>query len=142
MAAIRSTADIARKWASVTPQRSADYEAGVRNPRTDWQRATIAAKDAWKDGVTRAAANDAFAKGVTAAGTSKWQDGAVTKGVTRWGPGVAGAEDLYAKGFAPYQAAIERVVLPPRFARRDPRNLLRVNAIVEALVKAKVAAGT
>lgn len=142
MASIRPIADIARKWASVTPQRSADYEAGVRNPRTDWQRATVAAKDAWKEGVTRAAANDSFAKGVTAAGTSKWQEGSLQKGVVRWGPGVAGAEDLYATGFAPYQAAIERVSLPPRFARRDPRNLLRVAAIVEALVKTKASLGS
>ena len=47
------------------------------------------------------------------------------------------AEPKYAAGFAPYRDAIERVTLPPRYARRDPRNLERVKAVVNALVEAK-----
>lgn len=141
MAEIRSNAEIAAKWARVTPQRTADYEAGVQQPRKDWATATGAANQAWKDGVQAAVAGDRFAKGVRTAGTSKWQEGAISKGVVRWGPGVQAGEAAYATGFQPFRDAIERVTLPPRFARRDPRNLLRVNAIVEALVKVKAAQG-
>ncbi|MEE8478141.1 MAG: hypothetical protein V3S19_07205 [Gemmatimonadales bacterium] len=142
MAEIRAIDVIAKKWAAVTPLRSPDYEAGVREPRRDWQRQTLAAKDAWKSGVTAAIARDGFAKGVQRSGTTQWQEAALTKGVQRWGPGVALGEDAYMRGFAPYQAAISRISLPPRYARRDPRNLERVRVIVEAMSKVKEAAAS
>lgn len=141
MADIRPVDVIAGKWATVTPQRSPDYEAGVKNPRKDWARNTMAAVEAWAAGVQAAIQNKLFGKGVQKAGTPKWQENAVAKGVTRWGPGVALAQDAYATGFAPYREAIARVQLPPRFARRDPRNLARVSAIVDALKRVKEAAG-
>ena len=141
MAEIRPADVIARKWASVTPQRSADYQAGVEAPRKDWARQTQAAAGAWADGVQKAVTNKSFEKGVSKAGTPKWQRGAVEKGVQRWGPGVALAEDAYLTGFAPYREAIARVQLPPRYARRDPRNLDRVKAVVEALKRAKESPG-
>ena len=135
MAEIRPIDQIAKKWAEVTPQRAPDYEFGVRNPRKDWAQATRAAADAYKTGVTAAIGRGAFEKGVTKAGTDKWLKGATEKGVQRWGPGVALAQDAYASGFAPYAEAIRRTVLPPRFGRRDPRNMARVTAIVNALVE-------
>lgn len=141
MAEIRDTAQIAKKWATVTPGRSADYEAGVQAPRKDWARVTVAAADAWKAGVTAAIAAGSFSRGVAKAGVAKWQQGAITKGVQRWGPGVQLAEEAYATGFAPYADAIRRTTLPPRFARRDPRNMARVTAIVDALKKVKEGAG-
>lgn len=141
MAFIRSMADIARKWATVTPMRSADYEAGVKNPRRDWAQATASAEDSWKAGVANAAAKGFFSKGVNFAGTPKWQAGAISKGVTRWGPGVSIAEPNYQRGFAPYRDAIERVTLPTRYAKRDPRNLARVKAIVDAMVSTKEGRG-
>lgn len=141
MAAIRPIDVIAKKWATVTPMRSADYEAGVRDPRRDWKAETIGAADAWKAGIQTAIADGSFSKGVNRAGTPGWQTGAIEKGVPRWGPGVTLGEDNYQTGFAPYREAIARVTLPPRFARRDPRNMARVTAIVDALVKAKKSAG-
>ena len=139
MAEIRDIGAIATKWANVTPTRSADYQAGVESPRKDWARATTAANDAWKEGTQKAIAANSFSKGVAKAGTPAWQQGAISKGVARWGPGVALAQDKYAVAFAPYVQAIKNVVLPPRFARRDPRNLLRVAAIVKAMVDTKAA---
>ncbi len=141
MAAIRSAETIARKWASVTPQRAVDYEAGIRDPRRDWKEATLAAEGAWATGVQEAVVKKRFGKGVTRAGTDAWQKGALEKGLQRWGPGVALAQDKYRVNFEPYQQAIARVNLPPRFARRDPRNLERVKAIVQALVAVKDAQG-
>ncbi len=137
MAAIAPLDQIAAKWARVTPQRTEDYRNGVAAPRTDWARATQAANAAWKAGITKAVAADAFNKGVGRAGTAKWQEGALEKGVARWGPGVTIAQEDYQVGFAPYHTAIGQVQLPPRGARRDPRNLERVKAIVDALVKVK-----
>lgn len=142
MAAIRTIDVIAKKWATVTPLRTPDYEAGIRAPRSDWQRETAAASDAWKSGVTAAIAANSFVKGVNRATTAAWSEGALIKGVPRWGPGVQVGEEKYARGFAPFRDAIERCVLPPRGPRRDPRNLARVTAIVECLVKAKAAQGS
>lgn len=136
MANIRTIEQISKKWASVTPMRTGDYEAGVRSPKTDWGTATAAAEDSYNTGVTQAIAEKRFGKGVRAAGTEKWQAGATTKGVQRWGPGVAMAESQYAAGFAPFRDAIERMTLPPRYARRDPRNLNRVKAVFDAMIAA------
>ena len=139
MAFIRSMDQIARKWASVTPGRTEDYRAGVENPRRDWAQATVAAEGAYDAGVTQAIAKKRFGKGVKAAGTEKWQRGAIEKGTARWGPGVTIAQDIYGRNFAPYRDAIERVTLPARYAKRDPRNLDRVKAVVNALIAAKEA---
>ena len=136
MANIRSIEQIAKKWATVTPMRTADYENGVKAPKTDWETATAAAEDSYQAGVTQAIADKRFGKGVRKAGTAKWSAGAVQKGVPRWGQGVAMGESAYAAGFAPFRDAIERTTLPPRYARRDPRNLNRVKAIFDAMIAA------
>lgn len=137
MVPIKSIDAIAKKWAFVTPMRSGDYADGVAAPRRSWAAATKAAEGAWGDGVQRAVQRKSFSKGVAAAGDEKWQRKASTLGVQRWGPGVAEAEGDYAKGFAPFREAIASCVLPPRYARRDPRNMARVKAIVDALIAVK-----
>jgi len=76
---------------------------------------------------------------VRKAGDEKWSRKATVNGVRNWGPGVAEAMGDYAAGFAPYREAIAATVLPPRYARRDPRNMARVTAIVTALIAKKLA---
>lgn len=137
MAFIRSVDSIASKWAEVTPLRAGDYAAGIANPRRSWAAATKAAESAYEAGVTKAIGRKAFGKGVTKAGDEKWSRKASVNGVRNWGPGVAEAKGDYATGFAPYHAAIAAVQLPPRYARRDPRNLERVKAVVNALIAKK-----
>jgi len=139
MAEIRTIDQIAGKWARVTPGRMEDYRVGVENPRKSWAGATAAAESAYEAGVTSAIAKKRFGKGVKAAGDAKWQKGAVEKGTSRWGPGVTIAESDYSAGLGPYRDAIAHCTLPPRYARRDPRNLERVKAIVNALTAAKEA---
>ena len=140
MAEIKSLAAIRDKWTRVTPGRTEDYKLGIKNPKRDWEEETIAAKGNWKAGVDAAAAKDLFGKGVTKAGSKKWQDKALLKGPGRFAEGVYIAGDDYETGFAPFREAIARVDLGPRFPRRDPRNLERVRKVVEALVTEKVGA--
>ena len=137
MAFIRPIDQIAKKWADVTPQRAEDYAFGIANPRRSWAAATKNAEDAYEEGVRKAITRKSFGKGVTKAGDEKWLRKASTNGVRNWGPGVQTAEGDYAAGFAPYREAISSVKLPPRYARRDPRNLARVKAVVDALVAKK-----
>ncbi|MBA7613796.1 hypothetical protein ES703_21052 [subsurface metagenome] len=136
MAAIRSIEKIGKKWATVTPGRIEDYREGIESPRRDWEAATAGAEDSYNAGVTQAIAEKRFGKGVRSAGTDKWQRNALEKGTQRWGPGVAMAQAEYEKGYGPIRDAIERVTLPPRYARRDPRNLNRVKVIVDAVIAA------
>lgn len=139
MAAIRSASDISKKWAEVTPGRTAQYEQGVRNPVRDYAANAQAGSDAWKAGVQAAVARDGFKKGVAKVGTAKWQDRAIKLGPARFGPGVQAAQGDYESGFAPYREAIAGVALPPRGPRRSPQNMQRVNAMVTAISMRKEA---
>ena len=137
MAEIKSGARIKEKWTRVTPLRSEDYKIGIQNPRRDWEKSAVAAKESHKMAMASAAASDSFAKGITKAGSGKWQARALQKGPSRFAEGVMVGGDDYEKGFAPFRDEIEKTVLPPRFPKRDPRNLLRVSAIATALGKKK-----
>ena len=137
MANIRSIDAIAKKWAEVTPMRSGDYAAGIDNPRRSWATATKNAEKAYEDGVAKAIAKKRFGKGVQKAGDEKWHRKASINGVRNWGPGVAEAEGDYAAGFALYREVIAATKLSPRHSKRDPRNLMRVTEIVQALVAKK-----
>lgn len=140
MAEIKSMSSIADKWTRVTPGRSEDYKIGIANPKRDWQKATEGAAANWKAGLDAAASKGLFAKGVTAAGTKKWQEKAMSKGPGRFSEGVYIAGPDYTKGFAPYREAIARTELGPKFPRRDPRNIERVKKIVDAMVAQKLGA--
>ncbi len=131
-------AGVSEKWARVTPGRVEDYRNGVENPRRDWKTATVAAAKNQAIGAQKAIAEHRFEKGVEKAGTAKWQSKAVEKGTQRFGPGVQAAQQDYATAIAPYLAVIESTTLPPRFPKGDPRNLLRVTAMAEALRKKKL----
>jgi hypothetical protein len=135
---IKSLSAVREKWARVTPMRTEDYKLGVKNPKRDWADETEAAEQNWKMGIDKAASQGLFKKGVRQAGTGKWEKGALEKGPQRFAEGVMLAESDYEKGFAPFHAAIERADLGPRFPRRDPRNLNRVKAVVDALVAEKL----
>lgn len=140
MAEIKGLSSIRDKWTRVTPLRATDYKLGIQNPKRDWADETLEAKDNWKAGIDAAHGKDMFAKGVTKAGTKKWQDKALKVGPGRFAEGVYIAGPDYEKGFAPYHAAIAAVDLGPRFPKRDPRNLERVKRVVDALVAEKVGA--
>lgn len=138
MPKVRSSSAIGSKWKRRTETAGAEYEAGVKDPKKDWGSATEAAEKNYEAGVQNAMRQHRFGKGVKKAGTAKWQDGAVNKGVARFGQGVAASGDNYEKGFSPYRDVIERTTLPPRYPKGDPRNFERVKAMGIALHDAKV----
>jgi hypothetical protein len=135
---IRSVEDIANKYARVTPGRATDYSDGVKAPKKDWKSETSAAKDSWAQGVQEAVGRGAFEKGVSKAGTEKWQRKAVDVGVPRWGAGVTAGKDDYKNGFAPYQSTLAALELPAKGAKGDPRNFDRVVKIGTALHAKKI----
>lgn len=133
MANIKATDRIAEKWARVTPQRQQDYTEGIDNPRRPWAESTAAAEEAYKQGVTQAAAKNRFSRGVRATGNDGWARRTREKGPQRFAEGVALAQPDYAAGFQPYAQVIASTTLPPRFAKGDPRNYERTKVIGTAL---------
>lgn len=132
-----TAAQASAKWATVTPQRTGDYEEGVKNPRMPWAQASTNAADAYKAGVTEAVTRGAFAKGIAAAGDATYQKNTLAKGPQRFAEGVQMAQDLYATKMAPVLKIIETTTLPPRFAKGDPRNIERVKVLAAALRKGR-----
>lgn len=130
---------IEEKWKRRTTSAGPEYELGVQNPTKDWQAATVAAEASYNAGVQAAITAKRYGKGVTLAGTKKWQDGAINKGVRRFGEGVALSQQEYAKGFSPFREVIARITLPPRGPKGDPNNINRVAIIAKALHDAKTA---
>jgi len=129
---------IASKWSTRAQAAGPDYTAGVKSTQKDWAQLTAAAADSWGAGVSQAVSDGRFAKGVTAAGTPRWQNAAATKGAQRYPQGVAGAQPNYANGFAPYLTTIQNLTLPPRSPRGSPNNIQRVSVITAALHAKKV----
>lgn len=139
MPAIRSIDKIASKWATVTPQRAPQYAEGVKDPKKDWAKEAVEAEERYKAGVTAAANEGRYGKGVKRAGTEKWQKMAAKKGPSRYAEGVMIAKPNYEQGFAPFAEEIARVELPPRGPKGDPANIQRVAAIAQALHNKKKA---
>lgn len=134
---VKSSADIAAKWSRVSAQRDGDYKAGVSDPGVEWARAAAAAEETYVAGVTEAAGRGAFGKGIAKAGDEKWRRKTVEIGTTRWSPGIRAAVQDFEKGFEPFRDALERIELPPRAPRGDPRNLERVAVVARALAEVR-----
>ena len=135
---IKSPAEIAAKFARVTPGRSAEYLEGIQGTSpAAFESATIGAEATYNQAITQSIARKAFSKGVTGSGP-KWQAKASDLGPSRFATGTGGAADDYAKGFAPSAQVISSLTLPPRGPAGDPKNFERVRIIGEALHKKKI----
>jgi len=137
MAEIKSIAAIQEKWGRVTPTRTEDYTLGIKNPKRDWAQSAVVAKESHKAAMVAAATADSYAKGITKAGSARWQDRAMRKGPGRFAEGVVVGAPDYGAGFSPYADVIKATTLPVRFPRGDLRNLDRVKVISQALRKKK-----
>lgn len=134
---IRPLSVILEKWRQRAQAATPAYTDGVSDPKVRWAGPAAEAAGAWAEGVQAAIANDRFRKGVDAAGDGKWRDNAIRKGVPRYGQGIRESGDAYSKGFAPYHSALGSLVLPPRYARRDERNIARFLAVRDEMIRVK-----
>lgn len=138
MAAIKPLDRTAAKWARVSSGASNEYLEGVKNPRADWEEQTRNAEPAYEAGIQAAISRKAFGKGVSKAGTKKWQEKSITLGPARYATGVQAAQAAYRDGFAPYREVIANLTLPARGPKGDPNNLQRVAIIAKALHEKKL----
>jgi hypothetical protein len=133
VANIKSLDQSGQKWVERAGVAGAAYTAGVQNPRTPWAAASAAGDANYRAGVTAAASSGAYARGIRAAGDTKWRENSIAKGPSRFAEGVSLARDAWAKGFGPYQSAIASLTLPARGPTGSPANLQRVAAVATAL---------
>ena len=134
---MKDVGTIASKYASRASAAAPEYKIGVDSTSADWAGLTAAAGPNYEAGVTEAIGRKAFQKGVTAAGTGKWKDKASNIGAMRYGQGVMGAADAYAKGFAKSAQILASLSLPPRAPKGSPANIQRVSAVADALHRGK-----
>lgn len=131
--AVPNIARVAQKWARRAASASGEYEDGVRSTTKSWAQNTQAAEKNYQAGVTAAAAQGRFGKGVQRAGDTKWKRNAAEKGPARFAQGVGIAEPDYAGQMGPVLEAISRVDLPPKGPRGSEANYQRVASIGKAL---------
>lgn len=129
----------AKKWADVTPGRSAYYEAGVKTAGPDWEKNTIAAAASYKAAISAGNIQAMFAGGIKRAGSDKYQRKASGVGKDRFGPGVTAAQSDMQSGIAPMLDAIAKVDPPARQPRGSAANQQRSVVYQVALNKARLA---
>jgi hypothetical protein len=132
---IKDTGALAEKFAKRAQAAGADFKSGVLAPRRSQSQEAIAAADRWLGGVT-AAGTTAFTRGLQKAGDEKWQRKSSTVGADRYPAGAAAAKSDWAAGVAPILDALRSLSLPPRGLRRSPQNISRVQAVIDATIKA------
>ena len=124
------------KWQRRASVAAPDYQAGVQNPRQAWDVATKNAEANYRQGVTQAATEGRFGKGVSRVGNEKWLKGATVKGPARFVEGVNVGAPNFQDRINQVLTTIEGVTLPPRGPKGSPANYNRVTPIGEALRRA------
>lgn len=84
---------VAAKYARRVAAAGQDYQEGIQNPSRDWAEATAAAEDRYQNGLQESFSKRSFSRGVSRAGSSKWQANALAKGASRY---TASAQDAAA----------------------------------------------
>lgn len=130
-----------QKWAKNAGQATDSYAAGVQNPKTEWKQAALAGAENYKKGVTAAANQNRFNRGVQNTPDGKQQMNALQKGTQRFAPGVQMAQGDYNAAMEPVIRTIEAVTLPARGPKGDPNNLNRVAPVANALHALKTGTG-
>lgn len=133
MPRVRNRGRIGEKWQSRAQNAVQDWISGIESPREDWAQAAAAAAQNWEAGVQRAAAGRKFERGVSSAGTQKWQRKARQKGTARYPQGIQAARQDYEAAMQPVLQAIESVQLPPRGPRGSAQNFERSRLMGMAL---------
>jgi hypothetical protein len=136
---IKSTADIAKKWAEVTPGRQTYYQQGVANAGPTWEKGATDAAAAFDAAVKAGNIKQLFVGGIKKAGGAKYQDMAVNKGAGRFSDGVTKGAPYFQTGFDPYQAVIAGITLQARAPRGSASNYQRVTQVASALNQKRLA---
>lgn len=132
-----SPQEAARRLSSAGFNFADRYQAGVEGKGSEWQRGASAASGNYTAGIQRALAENAFEKGVSRAGASRYDDGVRTKGINNWPTGMQLAEDRYIEGIQPFQGLWDAALPTARGPKGSPANLKRMTENVQRFQAAK-----
>jgi len=130
---VKSAADVAQKWADVTPGRAGYYESEAPAAGAAWESNTVAAGGTYKASLAQAGIEKRFVGGVKRAGAEKFARKVRDVGVDRYGPGVAAAKADMQSGVAPYLETLAALDIPDRGPRGSPGNYAIVSKVGSAL---------
>lgn len=128
----KDTGSLAKKFVTRATAAAGDYKEGVAGKGGEWEARTKEGESNYESGVQDAITRKAFGRGVAGSG-SKYERNASTLGASRFGPGVANAQDAWARGVQPALDVLKSLTLPPKGPRRSPQNQARSNAVQLAL---------
>jgi len=126
---VKSAADIAKKWAEVTPGKAGYYATEAPAAGAQWEARTTASGGIYTASLAEAGIGKRFVGGVKRAGAEKFSRKVKDVGVARYGPGVAAAQADMSAGVAPYVSALEGLEIPDRGPRGSPGNYAIVTAV-------------
>lgn len=121
------------KWNENASRAAAEFATNAEAAAEDWARNTAASADNYHQAVTAANVKERFRRGVVKAGAAKFARKIRDVAITRFGPGVAAAQEDYKAGVEPFLSTIAALTLSPRKPRGDPANYRRVEEIGKAL---------
>lgn len=136
---IKPIADIAGKWAEVTPGRAGYYEAGASVAGADWEKGATAAAANYKAAISAGNIGQMFTGGIKRAGSAKYERKVKAVGTARFGQGVTAAVPDFTAGFDPFVSTIAGLTLPARAPRGSAANIQRVTVIAAELNKKRLA---
>lgn len=134
-----SAADIAKKWADVTPGRAAYYETNAPAAGPDWEAGALAAVSIWKAAMAQAGIEKRLAGGIKKAGAAKFARKVKDVGVDRFGPGVTAAQPDMEAGVAPFRDVIDGLSVSTRGPRGAAQNYKISQEVGDALHKKRLA---
>lgn len=134
---VKSPQQAAGRWQRRASSAGGEYREGVEKTGKSWSAAAGAAKQNYIAGVQEAQGRDAFARGVAAAGDSKWRGNAIAKGPGRYSEGVNVGQGDYERGVAPFLEVASRTDLPMRGATGSESNYQRSVTMAKAFRAAK-----
>ena len=137
--ATKNIQEAQKKWGDVTPARAGEYAARGAAAAQTWETNAIAGVPIMLQALQAANMAARIASGLRRAGGAKFARKITSVGQSRFGPGITAAVTDYAERFGPFLSVIQGVTLPGRGPRGDPRNYQRVNAVGEALHRARLA---
>lgn len=140
MAFRTKSAELATKnWQDVTPGRASYWKDRTVEAASRAIANAVAAIPNWRIGVGSGSAEVLLRSGLNRAGAAKITRKVEKVGVNRFGEGVREATDDYRGRITTVLSTIAGASDPGRGARGDPRNYQRVQAIGDALHRARLA---
>ncbi len=133
MAEVKPLDRVVRRWSQRASAAASDYEEGTAGKGQKWASNAVAAENNYVQGVTQAAQQKRYSRGIQKAGAAAYEAGVREKGVQRYPTGIAAAQDKYQARIAEVLQTIQAVQLPPKGPKGSPQNYNRVAAIGNAL---------